>query len=82
MMKIEISTEEMMKNISAFDVLQHMDDYELSTLVSQYISKNLLSKTDEDNLQSLLDLIFNHVDELKASMHKCDLDALIEVLQE
>jgi hypothetical protein len=82
MMKIEISTEEMMKHISAFDVLQHMDDYELSTLVSQYISKNLLSKTDEDNLQSLLDLIFNHVDELKASMHKCDLDALIEVLQE
>ena len=81
-MKIEISTEEMMKNISALDVLQHMDDYELSTLVSQYISKNLLSKTDEDNLQSLLDLIFNHVDELKASMHKCDLDALIEVLQE
>lgn len=81
-MKIEISTEEMMKHISAFDVLQHMDDYELSTLVSQYISKNLLSKTDEDNLQSLLDLIFNHVDELKASMHKCDLDALIEVLQE
>lgn len=81
-MKIEISTEEMMKHISAFDVLQHMDDYELSTLVSQYISKNLLSKTDEDNLQSLLDLIFNHADELKASMHKCDLDALIEVLQE
>lgn len=81
-MKIEISTEEMMKHISAFDVLQHMDDYELSTLVSQYISKNLLSKTDEDNLQSLLDLIFNHIDELKASMHKCDLDALIEVLQE
>ena len=81
-MKIEISTEEMMKHISAFDVLQHMDDYELSTLVSQYISKNLLSNTDEDNLQSLLDLIFNHVDELKESMHKCDLDALIEVLQE
>ena len=81
-MKIEISTEEMMKHISAFDVLQHMDDYELSTLVSQYISKNLLSKTDEDNLQSLMDLIFNHVDELKASMHKCDLEALIEVLQE
>lgn len=82
MMKIEISAEELVANVTAFDVLQYMDDYELSTLVSQYISKNLLSKTDEDNLQSLLDLIFNHVDELKASMHKCDLDALIEVLQE
>ena len=53
-MNIEISTEELVNNISAGDVLQYMDQHELSTLVRDYLSKNLLDKRQQQSVQGLL----------------------------
>ena len=78
MMKIEISTEELISNISAFDVLEHMDEYELSTLVRDYLSKHLLDQRQQQSVKGLLNLFIEHAAEIKATCPQDDIDALIE----
>ncbi len=77
-MKIEISTQELMKNVSAFDVLQYMDEYELSTLVRDYLSKHLLDQRQQQSVKGLLNLFIEHAAEIKATCSQDDIDALIE----
>lgn len=77
-MKIEISTKELIRNVSAFDVLQFMDEYELSTLVRDYLSKNLLNHRQQQSVQGLLNLFIEHAAEIKATCPQGDIDALIE----
>lgn len=77
-MNIEISTEELVNNISAGDVLQYMDQHELSTLVRDYLSKNLLDKRQQQSVQGLLHLFIEHAAEVKATCSQSEIDELIE----
>ena len=81
-MKIEISTEELVANVSAHDVLNYMDEYELSTLVRDYLNKNLLEASQQQGVQGLVNLLINHADEIKATCPQDDINALIEALGE
>lgn len=80
MMNIQLSSEELVKNISAFDVLQYMDEYELSTLVRDYLGKNLIDKSQQKSVQGMLNVFINHAQEIKAICSKDDINALIEEL--
>jgi len=77
-MIIEIGTEELVNNISALDVLQYMDEHELSTLVRDYLSKNLLDKRQQQSVQGLLNLFIEHAPEVRATCPQVDIDALVE----
>ena len=77
-MIIEISTEKLFNNISAGDVLQYMDEHELSTLVRDYLSKNLLDKRQQQSVQGLLNLFIEHAPEVRATCPQVDIDALVE----
>ena len=78
MMIIKIGTEELGNNISALDVLQYMDEHELSTLVRDYLSKNLLDKRQQQSVQGLLHLFIEHAAEVRATCPQADIDALIQ----
>ena len=77
-MKIEISTQELFNNISAGDVLQYMDQHELSTLVRDYLSKNVLDKRQQQSVQGLLNLFIEHAPEVRATCPQADIDALVK----
>ena len=78
MMIIKIGTEELVNNISALDVLQYMDEHELSTLVRDYLSKNLLDKRQQQSVQGLLNLFIEHAPEVRATCPQVDIDALVK----
>lgn len=80
MMSIQISSEELVRNISAYDVLNYMDEYELSTLVRDYINKNMLNKIQQQSIQGLLHLLTLHAEEIRSNCLQDDIDALIEEL--
>jgi hypothetical protein len=77
-MNIEISTEELVNNISAGDVLQYMDQHELSTLVRDYLSKNLLDKRQQQGVHGLLHLFIEHAAEVRATCSQSEIDELIQ----
>jgi hypothetical protein len=79
-MKIEISTEQLVANISAHDVLTYMDEYELSTLVRDYINKHLLQASQQQGIQGLVNLFIDHAEEIKTTCPQGDINALIEEL--
>ncbi len=77
-MKIEISTQELIANITAFDVLQYMDEYQLSTLVRDYLNKHLVDQCQQQSVKGLLNLFIEHAAEIKATCPQDDINALIE----